>query len=237
MKIHRFFVGGMHDKNGEINLDQQLWIHDNQLINQWVKVLRLKVGERLMLFNGNKDNIYTITKIEYPHSVLLDCVTESVRQLPSKHIYLFWSLLKKNNNEWILQKATELGVRNFVPIIADRSEKTALDTDRAGKIIIEACEQCGRSDIPDIREPISIMAAVDEYRDMVSLFIGECGENYIKKEHISKKMGVLIGPEGGWSDAEKQLFAVNNIPHINLSQFTLRAETAAIVATAELLRL
>src|SRR5690606_20204102 len=97
--------------------------------------------------------LYKIVQVE-KDGVKLELVTEFERKLPERHIYLFFSLLKKDKNEWVLQKCTELGVRNFVPIVADRSEKTGFNLERSEKIVIEAAEQCGRSDIPDVREPI-----------------------------------------------------------------------------------
>lgn len=232
MKLHRFYVGGMHDKWGPTTLDHALWVHDERLLNQWLKVLRFRAGNELILFNDETDRIYKITKIEYPHSVHLELVTERERSLPNKHIYLLWSLLKKDKNDWVLQKATELGVRNFVPLMADRSEKTGFVIERAHKILVEAAEQCGRSDIPDIREPITIDEALLEYKDL-PLFVCEQGADDPVLDDL-EKLGVLIGPEGGWTDKERELFANNQIKQLAIAPFTLRAETAAVVAVAKL---
>jgi 16S rRNA (uracil1498-N3)-methyltransferase len=162
----------------------------------------------------------------------VELVTEMDRELPKKHVYLLWSLLKKDKNDWVLQKATELGVRNFVPVVADRSEKTGFDIDRAHKILIEAAEQCGRADIPEIHEPITVDEAVSEYAEL-PLFICEQAEG--EPDLSLEKAGVLVGPEGGWSDREKELFKNADIAHINIAQFTLRAETAAVSAVTRLL--
>lgn len=232
MKLHRFYVGGMHDKWGPKELDHTLWVNDERLLNQWLKVLRFKVGDELVLFNDETDRLYKIIKVEFPHSAHLELVTELERHVPSKHVYLLWSLLKKDKNDWVLQKATELGVRNFVPIIADRSEKTGFVIERAHKILVEAAEQCGRSDIPDIREPILIDEALAEYQDL-PLYICEQGTDNPSLKDIDK-LGILIGPEGGWTDRERQAFTDNNLSHIAIAPFTLRAETAAIVAVSKL---
>lgn len=233
MKLHRFYVGGIHDKWGPLKLEHSMWVNDEQLINQWLRVLRFRPESQLVLFNDDTERIYKISKIEFPHSVQLELVTELERVFPAKHVYLLWSLLKKDKNDWVLQKATELGVRNFVPILADRSEKTGFDIERAHKIIIEAAEQCGRADIPDIREPITTSTAVAEYHD-IPLFICEQGELIIDTT-VLEAAALLIGPEGGWSDNEKQLFKQYDIPHITLGNFTLRAETASVVGVAQLL--
>jgi 16S rRNA (uracil1498-N3)-methyltransferase len=229
MKLHRFYVEKVHDKAGRLELDRQVWIHDAGLLNQWLKVLRFKVGDQLSLFNDDTERLYTITNIESSQSVLLTMVTELQRQIPQKHIYLLWSLLKSDKNEWIVQKATELGVKDLVPIIAKRSAKTGLNLERCQKIIIEAAEQCGRADIPKIREPLGLEAALSEYNHL-PLFICEQSPQANNLSAVADELGILIGPEGGWDESEKALFKAKNLPHLNLSDLTLRAETAAIAA-------
>ncbi len=184
-----------------------------------------------MLFDGiRSERLYTVAVLTDKEAHLKH-VTDYVRKTPSKEVYLIWSLLKKDKNDWVLQKATELGVSHFVPIIADRSEKTGFNVERAEKILIEAAEQCGRSDIPTVREPMQLHTVLEEFQGM-PLFICEQGT---EEPQISlDKLGLIIGPEGGWSDAEKQLFKDRDIAHIALGDFTLRAETAAVVAAAHL---
>lgn len=231
MRLHRFYAGGLKTKWGKVELEKNFWVHDERLMNQWLRVLRYRVGDELVLFDETTERLYKITKIEVPDSVHLELVTEMDRELPKKHVYLLWSLLKKDKNDWVLQKATELGVRNFIPVVADRSEKTGFDVERAQKIVIEAAEQCGRADIPDVREPISIDEAITEYAGL-PLFICEQAEG--EPNLNLDTAGVLIGPEGGWSDRERELFKTADLAHINIAQFTLRAETAAIAAVTKL---
>ena len=233
MKLHRFYVHEMHNRFGPIALGHEVWVHDEALLHQWLRVLRYKVGDHIVLFNDAEERLYEIAKIEGTASVKLRLITDIERVLPQKKIYLLWSVLKKDKNDWVLQKATELGVHKCVPIIADRSEKTGLQVERAHKIVIEAAEQCGRGDIPEVREPISLVEALQEYADL-PLFICEQQESSQAPAVNLERLGVLIGPEGGWSDAEKQRFAELQLPHVALSPFTLRAETAAIIAVNKL---
>src|SRR5690606_3786410 len=129
--------------------------------------------------------------------------------------YLLWSMLKKDKNDWVLQKCTELGVSHFIPLLAERSEKTGFNLERAEKIVIEAAEQCGRSDIPRIREPMLVETALKELAGMVELYI--CEQDGVENAGVSGvSIGVLIGPEGGWSDNEKSLFVENKLKHLNL---------------------
>ena len=235
MKLHRFYWHDENTKNGPIELRRSIWVDDPRLMNQWIKVLRFQVGNELVLFDGESaDKLYKISEIEPGNAIHLDLVTEMDRKLPKRHIYLFWSLLKKDKNDWVLQKCTELGVTNFVPILSERTEKTGFDEERARKIVIEAAEQCGRSDIPQVREPINLQTALDEFKDKIKLFVAEQGEEGELALEPEEAVGVLIGPEGGWTDAEKEIFKISGLAHLNLHDFTLRAETACLAAVTVL---
>lgn len=223
-KIHRFYTGS------ELKLKQDFWLHDQAMLWQWNKVLRFRDGQEVVLFDGvQTDRLYKIVELKQ-NEAHLKMVTEQIRNVPKKHIYLFWSLLKKDNNEYVLQKATELGVSTFVPLITDRTIKKEFNHERAEKIVIEASEQCGRSDIPNVREPIHLQKALEEYKDKIRIYI--CHQGNSKPELTDEKIGFIIGPEGGWSDDELAIFTNGDYDHITLSDFTLRAETAAIIAAS-----
>lgn len=227
MRLHRFYVGP-----DSLELTKRLWVKDVNLRNQWLKVLRYREGDDLVLFDGlETERLYRISKID-ENAICLDMITEFERKLPTNHVYLFFSLMKKDKNDWVLQKGTELGVRNFVPIIASRSEKLGFNIDRASKIVIEASEQCGRSDIPKLREPITLSAAISEYRDKVNLLYAD--EPNEDSKDLSGPVGGFVGPEGGWTEEEKDLFRQNQVGGLNLGQFILRAETACVVASSKM---
>lgn len=230
MRAHRFFTGT------DLKLKKDFWLHDESLLWQWNKVLRFREGQEVILFDGIKaDRLYRIAKIDKKEAHL-QMVTELERKMPSRHIYLFWSLLKKDNNDLVIQKGTELGVSNFVPLLCERSVRDNFNLERARKIAVEAAEQSGRSSIPAIREPLHLAKALEEYKDKVQIFVCEQGSGKVLKlDDYKDRYGVLIGPEGGWGTAEKQLFVQQKLSHLNISDFTLRAETAAIVATARLM--
>jgi 16S rRNA (uracil1498-N3)-methyltransferase len=228
MRVHRFYTGP------DLQLKQDFWLHDEAMLWQWNKVLRFREGQEVILFDGQQiDRLYKIAAMAKTEAHL-QMVTELERQLPKKHIYLFWSLLKKDNNDHVLQKCTELGVTNFIPIISERSIRTGFNMDRAQKIIIEASEQCGRSDIPHVREPIHLEKALDEYKDKIPLYVCEQGTE--SPQISDKKLGLLVGPEGGWSDNELNVFKDRGLGHIAISDHTLRAETACIVVASRLLQ-
>jgi 16S rRNA (uracil1498-N3)-methyltransferase len=228
MKLHRYFVNDME-------LTHDFWMKDINLFHQWTRVLRYQEGRELVLFNSEQEErLYKIAKIgnDAVHLVL---VTELAPKKPENDLYLCFSLLKKDKNDWVLQKGTELGVRHFVPLLCDRTEKTGFDEERALKIVIEAAEQCGRSDIPRIREPITPEKLIEELSGKVEMFIAEQGSpnhQSLVPSPQSKSLAILVGPEGGWTEEEKQLFESKELKHTALSEFTLRAETACIVSAA-----
>ncbi len=228
MKLHRFFV------DGDIRLKNDFWLHDESLLWQWNRVLRFRPGQKIGLFNGETDRFYEIKELSKKEAHLV-MITEREPVVPKRHVYLFWSLLKKDNNELVLQKGTELGVSNFVPILSERTIKTDFNISRARKIITEATEQCGRSDLAVVREPIHLEKVLDQYKDDVEFLVfDQDGESEIKLQD-NQKYGLLIGPEGGWSDAEKELFKSSSLKRYKLSGHTLRAETASIIALGKIL--
>lgn len=225
MRLHRFYVGT------DIELKANFWLHDLRIVGQWKRVLRFQDGQQVILFDGiETERLYRITQLK-DDEAHLELITDYERKLPSKNVYLFWSLLKKDKNDWVLQKATELGVSHFVPLLADRSEKTGFNPERAEKIVIEAAEQCGRSDIPTVRESMLVTTAIEHLGGKIPLMICEQGGERpvaLKKDSY----GLLVGPEGGWSDKEIDLFKQHGLPHLGLGDLTLRAETAAVTAAS-----
>ena len=226
MRLHRFYI-----QPHTIELKHNFWLQNPALIHQWRKVLRYQAGQHVLLFDGQEtERLYEIVVLKQDEAHLKH-ITDYKRQVPAKDVYLLWSLLKKDKNDWVLQKATELGVSHFVPLLTERTEKMGFDVERAQKIVIEAAEQCGRSDIPTVREPMLVRTALDHIGTKVPLMICEQGGS--RPAQIDEQsFGVVIGPEGGWSTQEKLLFEEAGLPELGLGQFTLRAETAAVTAAA-----
>lgn len=231
--MNRFYTGETKDRSGVLELTEHVWLNDVELVNQILRVLRMRPNEELVLFDGKgSERLYRIEEIE-PKAVHLYHVTDLVPKHPKRKITLAFSMLKKDKNEWILQKCTELGVSHFIPILSDRTEKTGFDSERAHKIVVEAAEQCGRHDIPAISEPQALRSFVSEYEAHMPIFVTDMG-NEKPIQLNAEKYVVLVGPEGGWSQLERDLFKEKNLQHIGLGDFTLRAETACIAAVQEL---
>ncbi len=230
MRLHRFYTGK------ELDLEHYVSLKDQRLLSQWHKVLRFKPGQEVVLFDGIvHERLYVITELK-KDSASLELIADQDKQVPSKDIYVFWSLLKKDKNDWVLQKCTELGASHFVPLLAERSEKTGFNLERADKIVTEAAEQCGRFTIPEIHEPMLAQTAISKFAKDLPLYICEQTDNKKRSVPSYDSCGVFVGPEGGWTEHEMQLFNAQEIPKLDLGQFTLRAETAAVVAASKLIQ-
>lgn len=228
MRLHRFYINPKTQK-----LVNKFWLQDAQILNQWQKVLRYRAGQEVVLFDGiEHERLYRITKFE-PRAADLELVTDMVRKLPSKDMYLAWALLKKDKNDWVMQKCTELGVNHFIPLVTERCEKTGFNMERAKKIVIEASEQCGRSNIPTLREPISIEALLQEFTEKIPVMV--CEQEGQPLSQDINKAAILVGPEGGWSDIEQALFKKSGVSLVSMGDFTHRAETASVAVISKIM--
>lgn len=232
MRLHRFFVG--YIVGGQIDGQKKLVISDESLIHQWQKVFRLKSGDNVILFDGSGRE--WTCKIEMISKDGTEVSVGESRALnsPKKDVWLCVALIKKDHFEWVVEKGTELGVNHFVPVIAERSEKKDLNMERLGKIAKEASEQSGRGTIPKIH-PVMTLQDVFAYDTPTHRIAFDLeGTAFISGDvKDDRPVAIFIGPEGGWSEKEIELFKKEEVDLKTLGEQVLRAETAAI-ATATL---
>jgi 16S rRNA (uracil1498-N3)-methyltransferase len=145
---------------------------------------------------------------------------------------LYCAVLKKENFELVVQKATEIGVAKIVPVITERTVKLGINMERLHKIIVEACEQSGRGFLPEIVEPMKLEFALKgaESND-ANLFFHFSKTKISASDKISGQVGLFVGPEGGWSDEEVNLAKDHNCKIVSFGDNVFRAETAAIIAS------
>jgi 16S rRNA (uracil1498-N3)-methyltransferase len=125
-------------------------------------------------------------------------------------------------------------VNHFIPILSERCERTGFNEERARKIIVEAAEQCGRGNIPSLREPMYLTTFLDEFSGKLPIIACEQDGTDVL-DGTNKTAVVVVGPEGGWTDKEKQLFNDAGVLLVSIGDFTHRAETASIAAMSKLL--
>ncbi|HUD03866.1 MAG TPA: RsmE family RNA methyltransferase, partial [Candidatus Paceibacterota bacterium] len=148
MRLHRFYV------REKLEVGREVVIPDSDLTHQLKRVFRLKVGNVIVLFDGDGFE-YVSQILSFEDNAITFRINEAKGslELPKVKVCLYPSLIKKDNLEWVIQKCTELGVAEFHPVISERSEKKSFDMLRAEKIAIEAAEQSGWERIPKIYEP------------------------------------------------------------------------------------
>ena len=198
-------------------------------------VMRLKEGDKISLFNSqdgewdakilDQGKIFTEFKVEKLSRPLFN----------EKDIWLAFSPIKKVPQDLMIQKTTELGIQKFIPLLSERSVVREINIKRAEKIITEACEQSNRITVPKIHELQSLDEFIKNFpKDGIIVFcdINSDTKDLKNKLHKKKPICILIGPEGDFSEEEREFIMNNkNVISITLAKNILRAETAAIAST------
>ncbi len=197
------------------------------------KVMRIKVNETLSLFNSSGEweaKVKEITK-----GIVEFIVTKQLKHKEnSKEIWLAFSPIKSNYFNFMIQKATELGVTKFLPIIFDRTIVRKINRDRLQKIIIEATEQSNRINVPSIEKPQNLKKFLNENKNKIDLIFTDLNSQNKKldtKELSKKPICLIIGPEGDFSESErKEILTFRGVKPLKINENILRSETAAISA-------
>ncbi|VEB34237.1 16S rRNA (uracil(1498)-N(3))-methyltransferase [Legionella cherrii] len=201
-------------------------------------VLRMQVGEKLTLFSGDdREFDATIVAVKKKQvTVVIGSINEVSRESPLA-IHLAQAISKGERMEFVMQKAVELGVTSITPLITERCV-VKLDKERMAKklhqwqaIVIAACEQSGRNQVPAVNSPIALEHYVREVQVGLKLILHP-GENKNWRDYMigSAAIALLIGPEGGLSDHEVQLACQHGFQPLSLGPRILRTETAALTA-------
>ncbi len=195
------------------------------------KVMRIKIGEIFSLFNSSGEweaKILTLSK-----SIVEFNITKQLRQKEStKEMWLAFSPIKSNYFNFMIQKATELGVTKFIPIIFDRTIVRKINKERLEKVIIEAAEQSNRINVPSIEEPQSLQDFLNNKKiDLIFTDLNSKNKKIDLKKLTSNPTCVIIGPEGDFSEEEReQILAFKGVQPIKINENILRSETAVISA-------
>ncbi len=195
------------------------------------KVMRIKIGESFSLFNKNEEWLAKINQIS--KDIVEFCVIEKLRQKEStKEIWLAFSPIKSNYFNFMIQKATELGVTKFIPIIFDRTIVRKINKERIEKIIIEATEQSNRINVPLLEKPQNLKNFLSKNTKKIDLIFTDLNTTKKKLEInklANKPLCAIIGPEGDFSEDErKQILNFEGVKPIKINENILRAETAII---------
>tara|TARA_A100001015_G_scaffold261264_1_gene306653 strand:- start:1458 stop:2159 length:702 start_codon:yes stop_codon:yes gene_type:complete len=214
-----------YDKSLSINFSSKL---DKSQSHYIYKVMRVGIGQTFSLFNKNGE---WEAKIEnYKDQAVDFLVIKKIRSNENnKEVWLAFAPIKLNYLNLMIQKATELGVTKFIPILTERTIVRKINLARINKIVIEAAEQSNRLDIPKIEKLTKFKNFLKENKN-TNIIFGDLNTNNVKFNFKDEKpVCVLIGPEGDFTEDERSMILnQKNITPIKINENILRSETAAI---------
>lgn len=229
-----FFIKSETINNGQIVVD------DKENFNHIAKSLRANVGEKLLLIDENRVE-YTTTICEITNkTVVCNIESSEVSQRDlSYNLYLAQSPLKSDAQLTIMEKSTELGVRGVYPIYTDncalKKSVAQQKIEKWQKVMYEASKQCERATIPQCHELTTLENVLEKKFDKIIALCerhtNDSLKNYLRTHPIKEGEDILviIGPEGGFSEREFQLFRDKKLPMLSLGDLILKAETAVTV--------
>lgn len=207
---------------------------DSAQANYLGNVMRLGEGAELLVFDGSSGEwLARVAEAAKKRMALaVERRTRAPETIPD--VWLAFAPVKRAQTDWLVEKATELGAARLVPVITRRTIVERVKLDRLRAITIEAVEQCGRTQLPEIDDPISLdrlLATRDTGRALY--FADEAGGGAAASAFEPGPALILTGPEGGFADEERQAIrSAERSVAISLGPRILRAETAALAALA-----
>ena len=195
------------------------------------KVMRVKENEVFSLFN--KEGEWEAKILGISKSIVEFKTTKQLRQKENiKELWLAFSPIKSNYQNFMIQKATELGVTKFLPIIFDRTVVRKINKERLEKIVIEASEQSNRMNVPCIENPQTLDGFLK--KNSMDLIFTDLNSNNIKVDKLKltdKPVCIIIGPEGDFSEPERdKILSFKGVQSVKINENILRSETAVISA-------
>tara|TARA_Y100001958_G_scaffold130477_1_gene99360 strand:- start:252 stop:860 length:609 start_codon:yes stop_codon:yes gene_type:complete len=193
--------------------------------------MRVKENEVFSLFNNEGE--WEAKILEISKSIVKFKITKQLRQKENvKELWLAFSPIKSNYQNFMIQKATELGVTKFLPIIFDRSVVRKINKERLEKIIVEASEQSNRINVPLIESPQVLENFLKkDQMDLIFTDLNSDNTKVDKSKFTDKPICIIIGPEGDFSEAERdKILSFERVQQFKINENILRSETAVISA-------
>jgi 16S rRNA (uracil1498-N3)-methyltransferase len=195
------------------------------------KVMRIKESEVFSIFNQNGEWEAKVLKIS-KGIVEFKTVKQLRKKESSKELWLAFSPIKSNYQNFMIQKATELGVTKFLPIIFDRTVVRKINNERLKKIVIEASEQSNRLNVPEIEKAQNLKNFLNSNSmDLIFTDLNSDNKKIEKSKLTDKPICIIIGPEGDFSEAEREeILSFKGVQSLKINENILRSETAVISA-------
>ncbi len=197
-------------------------------------VMRLGPGDRVALFNGSEGEWEAEITEASKRRGLLTCLRQTAPQRDPPDLWLLFAPIKKSRTDFIVEKAAELGARRIMPVLTEHTNAERIRRDRLQAHAVEAAEQCGGTFVPEVAELTPLARLLAEWpadRDLVFCDETRTAAPAGLPPGGSARAGLLIGPEGGFSERERaRIAAVPRAQPVSLGPRILRADTAAVAA-------
>ena len=195
------------------------------------KVMRIKESEVFSIFNQNGEWEAKVLKIS-KGNVEFKIIKQLRKKESSKELWLAFSPIKSNYQNFMIQKATELGVTKFFPIIFDRTVVRKINNERLEKIVIEASEQSNRLNVPEIEKAQDLKNFLNSNSmNLIFTDLNSDNKKIEKSKLTDKPICIIIGPEGDFSEAEREeILSFKGVQSLKINENILRSETAVISA-------
>ena len=228
MEIKRFFVEPSCVRDGKVYVEGNTYKH-------LALVLRAKVGYKVIIcVNDGKELNCTIESITKDTAVLkID--SEVIADKRKVGVTLYAALLKNSKLDYVIQKAVELGVKDFVPFTSKRTVESKFNIERARTIALESAQQCGSSFLTNIHEPISfedLLTKLKSHEISILAYEDENKATICSVLNEETDIALVVGPEGGFEPDEVESVKKENVKVVTLGKRILRADTASIVFSA-----
>ena len=226
----RFFCAEPIRQNSQFELDAR--------VAQHVRVLRLREGEAITLFDGSGgETPATLTRIDKRSVEVTADLHLTIERESGRQITIYAALIANDRMDWMIQKACELGVSSIRPMFTERSQRIPGDVTKRVEhwrgVLIAACEQCGRNLIPEIYAPVVLAQTQLSLADQSTIVLDADGDA-ATPSIATGSISLFVGPEGGFAPSELELLRKRCDHKLRIGRTVLRAETAAIAALASL---
>ena len=201
-------------------------------------VLRLDAGSELLVFNGRDGEWRAALRLKGKRTATLQVLEQARPQEPVQDLWYMFAPLKRSRLDYMVQKAVEMGASRLVPVLTQHTIAERVNVDRMRANVVEAAEQCGILSLAEVADPIKLSTALATWPAERALIF--CDEGAPQANPLAAlkpiprgPLAVLIGPEGGFSQAERELISAKPYAHpISLGPRIMRADTAAVAALA-----